>query len=87
MFKINTTSPGPGTYAAIGSIKADGNYAPSAFQRTKTPLIKKEGDVRPKKHDRVPFLGKYAPGPGWYDLSVTTMSSKVSRKNLHPNVA
>ena len=67
-----TTNPGPGTYAAIG-IKADGVYAPSNHARTKTPKIQRRTDERPKKHDRVPYLGKYAPGPGWYDHSAGTM--------------
>ena len=71
VFKV-TQNPGPGTYAAIG-IKPDGVYAPSNMGRTKTPLMKRENEERPKKYDRVPFLGKYAPGPGWYDLSGETM--------------
>ena len=67
MFKI-TDNPGPGTYAAVGVLKPDGNYATSGHGRTKTPLIKTR-DEKPTRHDRVPFYGKNAPGPGWYDLS------------------
>ena len=69
-----STNPGPGTYAAVG-IKADGVYAPSNHSRTRTPLMKRDNSERPKKCDRVPYLGKYAPGPGWYDLSRETMVS------------
>ena len=29
----------------------------------------------------MPYLGKYAPGPGWYDHSAGTMISQLSRRN------
>ena len=63
VFKIVKT-PGPGTYAAVGSIKADGNYACNTHSRTKTPLIKRDSDSKPKKTDRIPSLAVEAPGPG-----------------------
>ena len=72
VFKIIKT-PGPGTYAAVGSIKPDGIYACNKHSRTKTPLIKRETDIRPKKQDRIPRLAYEAPGPGQYDLSVLSL--------------
>ena len=83
-----STNPGPGTYAAIGVLRPDGNYAASKHGRTKTPLIKQEErDEKKTRYARVPFLGKYAPGPGWYDLSGNTMSYSSFKKNVRDSVA
>ena len=85
VFKI-TKNPGPGTYAAVGSIKPDGIYVCNKHNRTKTPLIKRESDEGPKKCDRIPYLAMEAPGPGWYDLSALTIKSRVSKRHFNPSV-
>ena len=69
----------------MGSIKPDGIYACNKHSRTKTPLIIREKDSRPKKQDRIPRLAYEAPGPGQYDLSVLSLQSKVSRKHFNPS--
>ena len=84
MFGKVPKNPGPGTYAAIG-IKPDGVYAPSNHARTRTPLIKRDCDGKPKRYDRVPYYGKYVPGPGWYDLTGDTISA-LSKKKTRDSV-
>ena len=49
--------------------------------------MKRGNDERPKKCDRVPHLGKYAPGPGWYNLSGETMVNQLSRRNVRDSIA
>lgn len=62
--------PGPGTYTEL-STRPDGIYPMSTFMRTKSPKFKLRINPNPtsSNYDRVPNLGKQAPGPGHYNVS------------------
>ena len=75
-------NPGPGTYGPSDGINNSGTYAESNHQRTRTPTIRKSSMERPTKHDRVPGVDVFKPGPGWYDHSNQSLSTNILKRAL-----
>lgn len=61
-------------------MNADGIYAASKFQRTRTPKIIRDYVERPKKYDRIPGDSRFYPGPGNYEMSKYSMNAESIKK-------
>jgi hypothetical protein len=74
--------PGPGTYKEL-STRPDGIYPVSTFLRTKSPKYSHRINPNPtsSNYDRIPNLGKEAPGPGHYNIASVLISQSFNMRS------